>query len=260
MPCGNCCEGVASSGLSFRKHQTRHPPRHSVYWLACVDSATETFITGVVAMLGPLRVTERHRDRRVPPARTGIFALGNAGRRRGLAAAGGALPRPHHAPACAQAAVYRHPSALGDWPGGGGDAAGRAHIHARRDPLERCLACYRQLFALGEHHSLNQDRVASYWHDYDRTGRHWRELFPDRVVDYTRGSWHARPDVSLQRLREVRGFEDWDCVALSRAQHVQYTAVAPSAGRRAGYDAIGPLRPTAEPAARLLAGAASPQA
>lgn len=110
---------------------------------------------------------------------------------------------------------------------------GARMINARRDPLETCLACYRQLFAEGEEYSFNLDHMASHWHDYDRLSRHWGQLFPGRFVEHTFESWRDDPEVSLQRLLDACGLEPHpDCLALSQAEHTEHTTVAePPAGR-----------------------------
>ena len=55
-------------------------------------------------------------------------------------------------------------------------------VICRRDPVETCLACFRQMFAVGgQAFSYDLDDLAAYWRDFDRAARHWARLYPDRV-------------------------------------------------------------------------------
>jgi tetratricopeptide (TPR) repeat protein len=55
-------------------------------------------------------------------------------------------------------------------------------VDCRRNALESCLSCYRQLFLEGaQAFSYDLADIAAYWRDYDRTCRHWQTLYPDRV-------------------------------------------------------------------------------
>lgn len=78
--------------------------------------------------------------------------------------------------------------ALANWPLVGAAAAmlpGARFIDCRRDRLETCLACFRQLFAFGTYYSYDLDELASYWHDYDHLLRAWHARLPDRLLELT---------------------------------------------------------------------------
>jgi len=52
-------------------------------------------------------------------------------------------------------------------------------IDCRRDPLETCWSCYKQLFAPGlADYSYDLGDLAAYWHGYDRLMRFWGALHP----------------------------------------------------------------------------------
>ena len=57
-------------------------------------------------------------------------------------------------------------------------------VICRRDPVEVSFSCYRQMFT-SEGHGYCYDLLdmAAYWHDFDRTCRRWKELYPDRVYE-----------------------------------------------------------------------------
>ncbi|TAL86077.1 MAG: tetratricopeptide repeat protein [Rhodanobacter sp.] len=56
-------------------------------------------------------------------------------------------------------------------------------IGCRRDPLETCLSCYRQRMDNNEYTRDFED-LASFWHDCDRSLRHWSQQHPDRVLHH----------------------------------------------------------------------------
>ena len=75
-----------------------------------------------------------------------------------------------------------------------------AHIIAcRRDPLETCFACYRQRLASNEYTRTFGD-LASFWRDFDRSIRHWKELHPDHVLEHSYEDLLADPEASIRRL------------------------------------------------------------
>lgn len=101
-------------------------------------------------------------------------------------------------------------------------------IDSRRDPLETCLACYRQLFGEGEDYSFNLDHMVGVWRDHDRVARHWRQLFPGRFIEHDFEAWQAEPETRIRRLLEFCALDaDPACLAVSRTRHAEYTTVAP---------------------------------
>jgi tetratricopeptide (TPR) repeat protein len=55
-------------------------------------------------------------------------------------------------------------------------------IDARRDPLDACLSCYRQLFARGQAFTYDLAEIGHYYLQYRRMMDHWSEALPDRVL------------------------------------------------------------------------------
>ena len=75
-----------------------------------------------------------------------------------------------------------------------------AHIIVcRRDPLETCFSCYRQRLVSNEYTRTFSD-VASFWRDFDRSIRHWKELHPDHVLEHSYEDLLANPEASIRRL------------------------------------------------------------
>ena len=91
-------------------------------------------------------------------------------------------------------------------------------VNSRREALESCFACYRQLFVNGNEFSYDLDHMVSYWRDYDRLSRHWQQLFPARFLEHDYESWLADPAARVRRLLEFCGLPfDPDCVQPARA-------------------------------------------
>jgi tetratricopeptide (TPR) repeat protein len=83
---------------------------------------------------------------------------------------------------------------------------GARTIVCRRDPLETCLACYRQLFARHEY-TRTFDDLAAYWRDFDRATRHWLKLYPDRVYENVYEDLVADPEKRIRDLLTFCGLE-----------------------------------------------------
>jgi tetratricopeptide (TPR) repeat protein len=100
-------------------------------------------------------------------------------------------------------------------------------VNCRRDALENCFGCYRQLFASGNEFSYDLDDMASYWHDYDRLSRHWQRLFPQSFFEHVYESLQADPEAQVRRLLAFCGLEyDPACLEFHRTQRVVNTASA----------------------------------
>jgi tetratricopeptide (TPR) repeat protein len=56
-------------------------------------------------------------------------------------------------------------------------------VNCRRDPVENCLSCFRQLFAQSHEYSYDLHDMARQWRSYDRLSRQWATQFPEQVFD-----------------------------------------------------------------------------
>jgi tetratricopeptide (TPR) repeat protein len=87
-------------------------------------------------------------------------------------------------------------------------------VVVRRDPVETCLACYRQLFTEHTGFTCDLDEMADYCIDFLRLTRFWRETYPDRVLDLEYESLVAEPDAQIRRLLDFCGLPfDPACLA-----------------------------------------------
>jgi hypothetical protein len=55
-------------------------------------------------------------------------------------------------------------------------------IDARRQPMDSCLSCYRQLFARGQTFTYDLTDIGEYFLEYQRLMDHWHQVLPDRVL------------------------------------------------------------------------------
>jgi tetratricopeptide (TPR) repeat protein len=55
-------------------------------------------------------------------------------------------------------------------------------IDARRDALDTCLSCYKQLFARGQSFTYDLEELGLYYLEYRRMMDHWEQVLPGRVL------------------------------------------------------------------------------
>jgi tetratricopeptide (TPR) repeat protein len=74
-------------------------------------------------------------------------------------------------------------------------------VNVRRDAVETCWSCFKQLFAAGRHgYSYDLADLAETWRDYDRLSRAWSERFPDRVREQSYEALVADPEGEARAL------------------------------------------------------------
>jgi len=94
---------------------------------------------------------------------------------------------------------------LGTWRYLGAAAAmlpGAHFVNVRRDPVETCLSCFRQLFGEGHGYSYDLQDMAAFWRDYDRLMRFWNAHYPHRVHDFAYEALLRDPELEVRRLLE----------------------------------------------------------
>lgn len=52
-------------------------------------------------------------------------------------------------------------------------------IHCRRNPIDTCLSCYKQLFARGHYWTYDLEAMATHYALYDDMMQHWRDVLPE---------------------------------------------------------------------------------
>lgn len=76
-------------------------------------------------------------------------------------------------------------------------------VNARRDPLETCFACYRQLFATGIHFSYDLDDMVDYYAGYARLCALWRQRFPRQYFDHDHEALTQDAEAQIRRLLQA---------------------------------------------------------
>src|SRR5579885_223254 len=75
-------------------------------------------------------------------------------------------------------------------------------VVVRRDPVETCLACFRQCFSERSGFACDLDEMAEYCIDFLRLTRFWLQKYPDRVFDLQYEALVADPETEIRRLLE----------------------------------------------------------
>ncbi|MBD8880391.1 sulfotransferase [Rhodanobacter sp. 7MK24] len=78
-------------------------------------------------------------------------------------------------------------------------------VVVRRDPLETCLACFRQLFTEQSSFTCDLDEMADYCIDFIRLTRFWLERYPGQVFDLEYETLTAEPEPTIRRLLDFCG-------------------------------------------------------
>jgi len=73
-------------------------------------------------------------------------------------------------------------------------------VVVHRDPVEACLACFRQWFASGTQFAYDLDDLADYCIDFTRLTQFWMRRFPERVFDLEYEALLADPETMIRRL------------------------------------------------------------
>ena len=100
-------------------------------------------------------------------------------------------------------------------------------VDCRRDALETCLGCYRQLFANELAFTYDLAELASFWRDYDRLMRFWETRFPERILELTHEALIANPEGEIRRLLDFCGLSfDAACLDFHSSSRSVRTASA----------------------------------
>jgi tetratricopeptide (TPR) repeat protein len=78
-------------------------------------------------------------------------------------------------------------------------------VVVRRDPLETCLACFRQLFTEQSSFTCDLDEMADYCIDFIRLTRFWLQRYPGQVFDLEYEILTAEPEPTIRRLLDFCG-------------------------------------------------------
>jgi tetratricopeptide (TPR) repeat protein len=103
-------------------------------------------------------------------------------------------------------------------------------VIVRRDPVETCLACFRQLFSERSGFACDLDEMADYCIDFLRLTRFWLEKYPDRVLDVQYEALTSNPEFEIRRLLDFCGLP-FDAACLEFHKTARTVQSAPSAAQ-----------------------------
>lgn len=78
-------------------------------------------------------------------------------------------------------------------------------VVVRRDPVETCLACFRQCFTELSGFTCDLDEMADYCIDFMRLTRFWLERYRGKVLDLEYETLVAEPEPTIRRLLDFCG-------------------------------------------------------
>jgi tetratricopeptide (TPR) repeat protein len=103
-------------------------------------------------------------------------------------------------------------------------------VVVRRDPMETCLACFRQCFTEQSGFTCDLDEMADYCIDFLRLTRFWMERYPGRVFDLPYESLVVEPEPMTRRLLDFCGLT-FDAACLDFHKTSRAVLSAPSAAQ-----------------------------
>lgn len=101
-------------------------------------------------------------------------------------------------------------------------------VNSRRDPLETCLAWYRQLFDVRSiHFGYDLDDIVDYYAGYARLSRLWKQRFPEHYFDHEYEALLADTEGQIRRLLSFCGLPfDPACLAFHETSRTVLTISA----------------------------------
>jgi cytochrome c-type biogenesis protein CcmH/NrfG len=124
---------------------------------------------------------------------------------------------------------------------------GGRFVDCRRDAVETCLSCYRQLFANELAFTYDFAELASFWRDYDHAMQFWQRRFPGRILEVEHERLVADAEGEIRRLLDFCGLPfDAACLRFHENTGAVRTASAaqvrePIRGDTARANRYGPL-------------------
>jgi tetratricopeptide (TPR) repeat protein len=98
-------------------------------------------------------------------------------------------------------------------------------IHCHREPLDTCLSCYFQHFAMVMPFSRDLTFLGSYYRDYTRIMKHWHQVLPQKIFDVRYEDMVADHEGMSRKLIDFIGLE-WDeaCLNFYKTERTVKTA------------------------------------
>jgi hypothetical protein len=99
-------------------------------------------------------------------------------------------------------------------------------LHSVRDPIDTCLACFRQLFGPGNETLYDLGQIGAEYVAYRAVMDHWRAVLPGRVIDVSHEALVEDPQAQIRWLVTEACGLDWDpaCLGFHRTKRPVRTA------------------------------------
>lgn len=78
-------------------------------------------------------------------------------------------------------------------------------LHMVRDPVETCFSNLRELFSDANPYSYHPLELADYYRRYERLMAHWRQAYPDRILDVEYASLTRNTEATLRGITDFCG-------------------------------------------------------
>ncbi len=100
-------------------------------------------------------------------------------------------------------------------------------VGVRREAMDVCWSCYRQLLMGGSEFLYDLRSLADYWHDFESHMDFWEQFAPERVMSVQYEDLVREPETQTRRLLEFAGLEfEPACLSPQTARRAVNTASA----------------------------------
>lgn len=98
-------------------------------------------------------------------------------------------------------------------------------INTYRHPMDNCLGCFKQLWAMGQHFTYSLEDLGHYYRDYHRLMQHWHEVLPGRILDVHYEQVVDDLESHVHRLLDYCGLEfEESCINFHQTKRVVKTS------------------------------------
>ena len=113
-------------------------------------------------------------------------------------------------------------------------------IHCQRNPIDTCLSCFKNRFALGHRFSYNLQELGKYYQLYKQLMSHWNDVLPDYIFHFQYEDLIADQEKQTRLLLEYCGLE-WEesCLLFHQTERLVRTMSSPQVRRPLYSDSVG---------------------
>ena len=113
-------------------------------------------------------------------------------------------------------------------------------IHCQRNPIDTCLSCFKNRFALGHRFSYNLQELGKYYQLYKQLMSHWNDVLPDYIFHFQYEDLITDQEKQTRVLLEHCGLE-WEesCLSFHQTERLVRTMSSPQVRRPLYGDSVG---------------------